>query len=285
MNSPDPWHLQKWAFAQTVGNPVRKSVLMALAVMADSNTGRCEARQKLLAQWTEAGHATIAKHLKGLEDQGLIARRAQFRHDRGRRSDEYLLLAPGVDEWPDGQPVPGRPPVDPTGGDSTSDAGGQGALNEGGKGTTTRNDHTSGGDVSAREHERGMKYRNRDVPRAVVAAAQAALAHFGEKTGQQLAPRDGTGAPSESLKRIVGAMLKHPCVVEEWRAMIDAQLADPWWADDDPGVGVIFGPGVVESSIGKGRRGVQPGRARANGRSTPWGAQDMLQLGKELDSQ
>jgi hypothetical protein len=278
----DPWWLQRWAYGLKVGNPVRKSVLMALAVHASVSTGRCEVKHREVALWTEAGTATVAKHLKGLEEMGLIARRAQFRHDRGRRADEYLLLAPGIFEWPDGQPVPGLdPPVDASGGDPASPGEGQGSL-AGGSETTNGTAPPSAG-ISARD--RRMKHRGRDVPQAVVRSAVDALEHFGAVTKQSLAPLDGTGAPSESLKRIVGAMLAHPCVVDEWRAMIDASVADPWWRDEDPGVGVVFGPKVVEQSIGKGRRPVKAGRSKANGRSTPWSAQDMLALGEELDSQ
>lgn len=101
----DPWAFQRWAFATTTGNPVRKAVLSFLATMADSNTGRCEARQGTLAQGVEASERAVRGHLKALEVAGIIARRQQRRRDGSRRGDEFLLLAPWVSEWPDGETV------------------------------------------------------------------------------------------------------------------------------------------------------------------------------------
>lgn len=103
--SSDPWEFQRWAFATTTGNPVRKAVLSFLASMADTNTGRCEARQATLAQGVEASERAVRGHLKALEDAGIVARRAQRRRDGSRRGDEFLLLAPWVTEWPDGEPL------------------------------------------------------------------------------------------------------------------------------------------------------------------------------------
>lgn len=103
--SGDPWRFQRWAFDATTGNSTRKSVLSMLAMMADMNTGRCEAKQDTLAKGVEASERSVRAHLGALEQQGFIARRAQFRVDRGRRGDEYLLLAPGVDTWPDGERI------------------------------------------------------------------------------------------------------------------------------------------------------------------------------------
>jgi hypothetical protein len=100
----DPWAFQRWAFEQQVGSPARKAVLALLAIMADSGTGRCEAKQKTLAQGTEMSVKSVGRHLVELEERGFVARRPQVRVDGGRRSDEYLLLAPWVDSWPDGTP-------------------------------------------------------------------------------------------------------------------------------------------------------------------------------------
>jgi hypothetical protein len=102
----DPWRFQRWAFNTSTGSVGRKAVLVALAVMADVNTGRCEARQDTLAQQVEADARTVRRHLRDLEGAGLIARRHQYRIDHKRRNDEFLLLAPWVEAWPDGMPVP-----------------------------------------------------------------------------------------------------------------------------------------------------------------------------------
>lgn len=100
-----PWKFQRWAFETQTGSVARKAVLTALATMADMESGRCEAKQTTIAQWVELGERAVRGHLAALEADGLIARRPQFRRDGRRRGDEYLLLAPGVYEWPDGQPA------------------------------------------------------------------------------------------------------------------------------------------------------------------------------------
>ncbi|WP_320672408.1 winged helix-turn-helix domain-containing protein [Patulibacter defluvii] len=115
MADSSPWRFQRWAFETRTGHPTRKAVLSYLAMSADAETGRCEAKQAKIAKGVEASERSVRGHLAELERQGLIARRPQYRIDRGRRSDEYLLLAPDVTEWPDGQPV-GYPPEDPAGG-------------------------------------------------------------------------------------------------------------------------------------------------------------------------
>jgi hypothetical protein len=112
----DPWAFERWAFETTTGSSGRKAVLVVRAAMADTNTGRCEAKVATVAQACEMGDRTVRTHLKALESAGVIARRAQFRADRGRRGDEFLLLPPWVGEWPDGTPLPNRPVGSPKGG-------------------------------------------------------------------------------------------------------------------------------------------------------------------------
>jgi hypothetical protein len=106
--SADPWAFQRWAFAQTAGSPTRKALLSALAAMADASTGRCEAKQGTLAAWVEVSERSIREHLRGLVEAGLIAQRHQYRIDGTRRGSEFLLLGPGVTEWPDGQSITGE---------------------------------------------------------------------------------------------------------------------------------------------------------------------------------
>lgn len=107
--SRDPWSFQRWAHQTKTRGPAGKSVLTFLATMADKESGRCEAKQVTLAQGTQLSERSVRTHLSQLEADGLIARRPQFRTDRGRRGDEFLLLADGIAEWPDGQPATVHP--------------------------------------------------------------------------------------------------------------------------------------------------------------------------------
>jgi hypothetical protein len=120
MTKHDPWALQRWAFGTVTGSSTRKALLSMIAMMADAQTGRCEAKQDTLCTGVEAGERAVRDHLKALVEAGLIARRAQFRKDGSRRGDEYLLLAPWVTEWPDGEPLPDHrqnpPEAESTGG-------------------------------------------------------------------------------------------------------------------------------------------------------------------------
>lgn len=136
----DPWYFQRWAFEQTTGNAARKAVLSMLATMADSGSGRCEAKIDTLAKGTEVSERTISGHLRALVEAGYIARREQYRVDRGRRADEFLILAPGVTEWPDGQAV--NPPADSSGGEVSASSTTPPSVS-GGSRTTTKNGHAS----------------------------------------------------------------------------------------------------------------------------------------------
>jgi hypothetical protein len=99
-----------------------------------------------------------------------------------------------------------------------------------------------------------ITYRGKRVPAAVADAATVAVTSWAQRTGQTLRPLTARGKPTESLTRVIGAMLDFPEVVELWPAMIDRALAAPWWSDDAPGVGVVFGPNVRERMIEQAKR-------------------------------
>lgn len=111
---PDSWWLQRWARQQRTGDSTRKLILTMLAEAADIDLATCHPSQATLAEWCECAERTVRGHLKALEAAGLIARRKRFLHGKPT-SDAILLLAPGVETWPDGQPVATgseRPPED-----------------------------------------------------------------------------------------------------------------------------------------------------------------------------
>ena len=109
----------------------------------------------------------------------------------------------------------------------------------------------AGGEVVPRvQAPPAVKRNGRKVPPMLIADAMRALEHFNAQTGRQCQPFTGRGKPSESLSRIIGAMLDYPAVRIEWRRMIDRCLAEPWW-DGPASTGCIFGPRVVEQSLAK----------------------------------
>lgn len=106
-----------------------------------------------------------------------------------------------------------------------------------------------------------VSFRGKRVPVATTRAALRAVEGWAARTSQTIRQFDGQGKPTDSLKRVVGAMLSFPEVVELWPKMIECALARPWWEGTAPGVGVVFGPGVVERMIEEAKRG--PGGAGA----------------------
>jgi hypothetical protein len=90
---------------------------------------------------------------------------------------------------------------------------------------------------------------------ALVDDATKALGYFCQKTNRRIRPFTAQGRASESLKRIIGAMVAYPETRILARRMVDVALADRWWKGV-PTVGVVFGPGVVERHIeaARGRR-------------------------------
>jgi hypothetical protein len=99
-----------------------------------------------------------------------------------------------------------------------------------------------------------VRFNGKVVADRIVEQASKAVESWASATGQKLRTLDGRGKPTESLKRVMGSMLSFPEVVDLWPAMIEAALADPWWHDDAPGIGVVFGERVREGMIAKAQR-------------------------------
>lgn len=95
------------------------------------------------------------------------------------------------------------------------------------------------------------KYRGKTVPQPLREVALACLAAFNAAAGEQLpALRKSNGEPSDHLKRITGAVLDHPeLTADDWRVVVERNFQAPWWDSGSVGVGVIFGPAVVDRAI------------------------------------
>lgn len=83
-----------WAFLQKTGDPTRKIILMVLADHADER-GFCYPALKTIADRSESTRRTVQRHLKALEDDGLIRREERFT-DTGRQTS-YMYSLP-IDE-------------------------------------------------------------------------------------------------------------------------------------------------------------------------------------------
>jgi DNA-binding Lrp family transcriptional regulator len=226
-------------------------VLLVLADHADHDGTSAFPSVATIARQTRMSERGVRYALRALEESGQIDRRGIH---PAYGTHEYAVVM--------GQSVQGG---------NLKHEGGQ---NEAAQMSQIAPEPSKEPSTTVQKNERArMRYRGRAVPAPVVEAAQAALVGFSEATGQRLRDFDGRGQPTESLKRIVGAMLSFPDVVEKWPAMVARSLADPWWTDDAPGVGVIFGPNVVERALAAVDRpampaNVSPIRRRGNGRST-----------------
>lgn len=104
-----------WAWTINGLGPDPKFVLMALADQAD-DTGYCWPSQRLIAQRVEMGERTVRRHLKTLQEVGLLT--AKLRSSTGgRRSNGYQLhigaqpdLATHTDPEPTPQPTSDETP-------------------------------------------------------------------------------------------------------------------------------------------------------------------------------
>lgn len=274
MSAPDPWAFQRWAFAVRTGSPARKAVFSYLAMTAGSETGRCEAKQASIAKAVECSERTVRDHLAGLEAHGLIARRAQFRDDRGRRGDEFLLLAPWVTEWPDGEavinrknlPVDGRSPGVPEPGapeDSDTPPGVSSSPGKNGLLGTTSSEPLSKESESARdeiEHvevpvarkpvpARPLTYRGKRVPDDIAFLADRLLTVFAEATGR-------ARRSDPARKQVAAALMARPDVdAATWEAGVRAIVASPpsWW-DGPPEVGHVFGERAADHTLSAATR-------------------------------
>lgn len=82
-----------WAYEQDIQPCGRKFVLVALAGFADEE-GFCYPSQETIAKMTGQDARSVQRHLKALEKDGLIKRKARWKKAGGRNSDGYTLQAP-----------------------------------------------------------------------------------------------------------------------------------------------------------------------------------------------
>jgi hypothetical protein len=94
-----------------------------------------------------------------------------------------------------------------------------------------------------------VKFNGRVVPAERLALAVDLLAEFNRQAGTEYGPFTGDGKLSDSLKRIVGSLTRHPDEPRQrWMNGLTARMRDPFW-QGKPGTGVVFGPGVDEQTL------------------------------------
>jgi biotin operon repressor len=86
------------AMKTKVGNPLRKLVLIKLADNA-SDSGECWPSYHYIADQCEIGHSTVRKHIKGLEDDGLLTITPR-KGPKGNDSNVYRLHLRASDKKP-----------------------------------------------------------------------------------------------------------------------------------------------------------------------------------------
>jgi hypothetical protein len=224
--------------------PASTRLLYAVVLSYAYGPRACTASAERLCEEAGIGRTAFFDGIATLRERGLLD--VQKRKSKNGWRNVYVPLAKGV-EIEDDEPEEGR-----------SDSGRRVVrdTDEGSSATRTQNktkdeEHSpsyDGGD-RATESAKVVRYSGRAVPPAVAVAAERAVAAWGDATGQRLRFLDARGKLTQSASRIVGAMLSYPEVVELWQPMIARALASPWWSDDRPGVGVVFGPNVVERSL------------------------------------
>lgn len=105
---------------------------------------------------------------------------------------------------------------------------------------------TSVGNAPARKITVGGK----PVDEKLWEVAVQAVAVFNEETGRRLSAVTGTGVASETGKRVYGRVRAFPeLTIEQHGDIIRRTLRSRWWGDDEPSIGVVYGPRVFEDNI------------------------------------
>ena len=103
-----PYEVERWACAQTVGEPLGKLLLILMSIDANQQ-GYGWTSQRVLGKRAESCRQTVNSKFQELEKTGLIATRPRKRANGGDTSKEWMLLFKDDMECPDGTPVERHP--------------------------------------------------------------------------------------------------------------------------------------------------------------------------------
>lgn len=274
----------------------KKLLLVTISWIADDTGVTWRGQDTIGARLGKDGR-WVREHLGALAEVGYVTR---FRRHtaQGRRTSDLLVVnmprehdldlsaysgIVGDREPTDREPTGGNPPgceadlpagfARSTGGNPPPNNKEINKLSE----TDVSEVALAGDDVPS-----SMSFRGKRVPKPIIETASRSVRYFAARTDQTLRVVDGMGRPSRSLTLVVGAMLAHPDLAEPEFAKrtINFALEAPWWKDEwPPGVGVIFGPNVVERMVEQAKRDEPP----APKGSGPGGRASVSDLLRRLD--
>lgn len=119
-----------------------------------------------------------------------------------------------------------------------------------------------------RESKKSVKHNGKVVPAGRLSLAVAVLGEFNRQTGSSIGPYTGAGKPSDSLTRIIGALVSWPDRLDDFDScahLITVALKSQWWGPGPASVGVVFGPRVIEQNFARAEKA--PGGASRGGES------------------
>lgn len=227
--------------------PYAVTTYMALLEFANEDrTDRVAITQRDLVERVGASRSTVQGALGDLQSAGVLAV-IERAHGNARIENEYVIVEP------QGKGALSGTPARVTGDPRPSHGQLVDAVQE------ERQEMVCDG---ARGIERLHTFSGAQVPAEIGHDAERALAYYAERTGQDVKPRDGRGRTSESMKRILGAMIAHPSLRTNFCRVIDCTLRSEWWGDGPPSVGVIFGKNVVDREIARATAPPRIGQTR-----------------------
>jgi hypothetical protein len=251
--------------------PAGTRMLYGVILSYAFGSGRCTRNSRDLAEEAGVGRTAFFEGVALLQERGLLTiEKVKY---RGGWANAYIPTLSGVTvpDHEERSPESERPVV------RVAD-GGSSARRTQKKTTAEEDSETDVSEIVREDAPASMTYRGKKVPKAIVGTAARSVRYFASKTGQTLRVVDDAGKPTTSMTRVVGAMLAHRELAdpEFAKRTIDFALAAPWWRDEGPpGVGVVFGPGVVERMVEQARRDEPPAPRPPGGSGRP-SASDLL---------
>lgn len=271
-----------WALAEDLG-AADKLMLVTLAWVSDDQ-GVTFKGQQTLAERVGKDARWVRLHLASLADSGHVTRYRRHRENGSRTTDVIVLNGPrpeplnitqysGViggmepgDTVPTGEDPPGGLPVVSEHFTGENPPGHPINLVEGPVNTPLSPSATNAGSIVAFDRRPAVMFDRRPVPRARLVLAESLLSEFNTIAATSHAAFTGRGRPTESLKRIIGALTDYPDLgQDEAKAMIRWRIADPFWSGK-PDTGVVFGPNVIGQNRASARSPHSPTKRPATSR-------------------